>query len=99
MKLTDELFRKLQTLSRIELFDNERERCREELEKIIEYIEILNEVDTENVEPLVHLFKESCTLREDETGESLSLDMALSNSPKTVDGCFSVPKAVGEVKE
>lgn len=99
MKLTNELFDKLQTLSQIELFGSDRERCREEIEKIITYTEFLNEVDTSDVEPLVHLFTESSQLREDEPKESLHVDKALSNSPRTADGCFCVPKAVSEVKE
>lgn len=99
MELTNELFDKLQQLSQTVLSDSEREHCRQELQRIITYTDILNEVDTENVEPLVHLFTQSCVLREDEVGVSLCVHSALSNSQKTADGCFAVPKAVGEVTE
>jgi aspartyl-tRNA(Asn)/glutamyl-tRNA(Gln) amidotransferase subunit C len=64
--------------------------------QIVEYVEKLNEADTEGVEPMASLLEESTWLREDLPGAMLSSAEALRNAPKKTEGFFSVPKVVGE---
>ena len=68
-------------------------------EKIVAYVEKLNGVDTEGVEPLASVFEVSDMLRDDEPGPMLSPAEALRNAPKKTEGFFSVPKVLGDSVE
>lgn len=94
MEITDKLIEHLEALAHIELGSEERADCRRDFEKIITYMDTLSALDTDGVEPLVHLSGRVNVLREDESGETLGSDEALCNACETADGCFSVPKAV-----
>lgn len=63
-------------------------------EKIISYMDTLSALDTDGVEPLTDLSDTVNVLREDEPGETLGVDEALSNATETAGGCFCVPKTV-----
>ena len=62
--------------------------------KIISYMDTLSALDTDGVEPLTNLSDTVNVLREDETGETLGVEEALSNAAETAGGCFCVPKTV-----
>ena len=94
MQITDELIRRLESLGRIELTSEQRENTKKDLQKILTYIETLNEFDTTDVEPLSHSFPITNVMREDEIKESSDRDLILSNAPSQADGCFSVHKTV-----
>lgn len=94
MEISDELISHLESLAHIELGIDERKSCREDFEKIISYMDTLSALDTDGVEPLCSLSDTVNVLREDEPGETLGIEEALSNACETADGCFSVPKAV-----
>jgi aspartyl-tRNA(Asn)/glutamyl-tRNA(Gln) amidotransferase subunit C len=68
----------------------------EQFNQIISYIEKLNEVDTEGVEPMTSVLQAVDVFREDEPGAMLSQADALKNAPKKTEGFFSVPKVLGE---
>ncbi len=78
-------------LARLELSEAELETMTAQLGSILDYVEQLKQVDTENVEPLVHPMPLQNVLRDDEPTASLPLDQALSNAPKKSDDCFLVP--------
>ena len=81
-------------LSRLELPDATIEKMTEQLSGVLDYIEKLNELDTENIEPMSHPGALSNVFREDEPGKSLSVEEALKNAPDRVDGCFRVPRVI-----
>ena len=81
-------------LARIELTVEEEARLGTQLGDILKYVDKLNELDVEGVEPTAHAVPLTNVLREDEPRESLSHEDALRNAPKTVSGLFIVPKII-----
>lgn len=94
MQITDELIAYLEELSRLELTKEEEERAKRDLGNVVEYIDTLNELDTESVDPISHILPVSNVFREDEVKPSFDRDAILDNAPEKKDGCFKVPKAV-----
>ncbi len=84
----------LEILSKLSLSSSEREKTMEELGKILSYIDKLNELDTSNVEPLIHVIQQENIFREDEVVNGDGADEALANAPKKKDNQFVVPKTV-----
>ena len=89
-----EVILKLERLAKLKLSEAERSRIGEDLEKILEMINKLEEIDTSEVEPLQYIHDEVNVLREDAPDNMLSTDEALSNAPKRVDNYFAVPKII-----
>ncbi len=83
---------KVAKLSRLELSDVEVEEFTGQLRAILEYVEKMNELDTEGVEPLAHCLAISNVLREDCARESLGTEVALANAPQRDGDFFKVPK-------
>ena len=94
MVITDELISYLEELARIRLSEEAEQKAKEDLQKILAYIDTLNELDTEGVEPMSHSFPIKNVLREDEVRPSTDRELILSNAPKQKDGCFMVPRTV-----
>ena len=84
----------LEKLGRIRLTDEEKEKALIDLRSILGYIDKLNELDTDSVEPLSHAFPITNVYREDIVTNSDQRDAILSNAPAQKDGCFKVPKTV-----
>ena len=78
-------------LARLTLDESELEALTSHLEQVLEYVGILNQADTEGVEPLAGASERTDVLREDEPGESLARDQALSGAPRHDDRFFLVP--------
>lgn len=81
-------------LARLEFDPQRAEELSAEMTKILGWMEKLNEVDTENVEPLIHISTEVNVLRKDEIGNILDHDAALKNAPKKDSNYFRVPKVI-----
>ena len=94
MQIADELVGYLEELSRLELTKEEEERAKRELGNVVEYIDTLNELDTESVEPTSHILPVNNVFREDEVTHSFERGAIIGNAPETKNGCFKVPKAV-----
>ena len=94
MDITMDLISYLEKLGRIRLTEEEKERTRIDLSSILGYIDKLNELDTESVEPLSHAFPITNVFREDIVTNSDRRDAILSNAPAQKDGSFKVPKTV-----
>lgn len=94
MKIDDVLITYLESLGRIELTEDEREKCGKNLADILSYMDTLNELDTKDVEPLSHSFPVTNIFREDEVRLSDDRELLLSNAPRQKDGCFKVSKTV-----
>jgi aspartyl-tRNA(Asn)/glutamyl-tRNA(Gln) amidotransferase subunit C len=81
-------------LSRIRLDDEQSEIMQKELGKILDYMEILQSVDTSGIEPLSHVFSVTNVTRPDEAGEHFERELLLANAPDSTHEAFVVPKAV-----
>ena len=94
MKIDDRMIDKISGLAYLEFRDEEKEKIRKDLEQILTFVEKLNELDTDRVDPLVYLSDNPDVLREDRIIHSLSRDDALLNAPDQSDGFFRVPKVI-----
>ena len=94
MKITEELIDDIAALSRLKLDDAERAAMAGELEKIVSYMDVLSQVDTEGVEPLSHVLDLSNVLRPDVVEPSYDREALLKGAPKRDQATFLVPKAV-----
>lgn len=95
-KIDEAQVRRVALLSRLELSDEEVTQFSGQLSDIVTYIEKLNELDTDNVEPLAHCLPVHNVLREDVPAPSLTNDQALANAPERVDEYFKMPKVLGD---
>ncbi len=87
MSLSRDDVKKVAKLANLPITSEEEERYSEQLSKIIDYIELLNQVDTKDVEPTFNVTGLSNVLREDVVGESISQEAALQNA-KSKNGFF-----------
>ena len=78
-------------LARLRLADDELDRMADEMSKILEHVETMNELDLEDVEPTSHVVDLTNVLREDTPRPSLDRDRALEQAPDAADGGFRVP--------
>ncbi|HPQ08848.1 MAG TPA: Asp-tRNA(Asn)/Glu-tRNA(Gln) amidotransferase subunit GatC [Bacteroidia bacterium] len=95
-KINEELINQLAHLARLEFNNEEKQRILNDLNRILDYIEQLNEVPTDNVEPLIYLSPNQNILREDEVIETLSKEEALANAPKKDSDYIRVPKVINQ---
>ncbi len=86
--------RRVARLARINLSDSEIEQFSSQLSDILEYVDQLNELDTNGVEPTTHPLKISNVFRPDQIGKSLSNSQALANAPQKHADFFAVPKVL-----
>ena len=94
MKITDEMIDYIGILARLRLEEDEKESAKVEMEKIINYMDKLNEVDTTGIEAMSHAFPVKNVFRKDEVRPSVPRDEIIANAPRKNDGCFQVPKTV-----
>lgn len=90
--LETEKVRKVAVLARLKLSDAEIGDYATKLGNILKYVDTLNEVDTEGVEPMVHAVELSNVFRADVVQPSLPREAALQNAPKTDGTFFLVPQ-------
>lgn len=95
-RIDAEQVRKTAKLSRLDLTDDEVEQFSGQLSAILEYVEKMNELDTENVEPLAHCLPVSNCFREDAPKESLGTERTLANAPQRDGEFFKVPKILDD---
>ena len=94
MEVNDEMIDKLANLSRLQFNEGEKEEIKNDLEKMIRFINKLNEIDTTGVKPLLHMSDEVNVLRDDIVEGSISTEDALKNAPHHNDKYFLVPKVI-----
>ena len=94
MKIDDLMIGKISQLARLEFEKGERARIRQDLEQILTFVEKLNELDTDNVEPLVYLSDKKDVLRADREELTISHEEALLNAPEKSGRFFMVPKVI-----
>lgn len=94
MKIDTTLISRLEKLSRLQLGDTEREKLTADLQRILDMVDTLGNLNTDQVEPLVYLNDEMNVLRNDEAGIQLSPAEALQNAPEQNGQFFMVPKMI-----
>ena len=94
MEVNDALVDKLAHLARLKFNEEEKHEIKTDLQRMIIFVEKLNELDLENVEPLLHMSGEINVLRQDEVGGSISRSEALKNAPLHDEQFFKVPKVI-----
>lgn len=94
MEVNDAMVDKLAHLARLKFNEGEKQEIKKDLQKMIEFVEKLNELDLAGVEPLLHMSEEVNVLREDEIKGSVSREDALKNAPSHDEQFFKVPKVI-----
>ena len=96
MALTKEEVLKIAKLSKLSFEAKEIEKFQIELNDILKYIDMLNEVDTSEVKPLVYINEAVNNFREKEEKPSLKIEKVLLNAPESAENAIVVPKVIGE---
>ena len=94
MNINTEMVDYIAELSRLELQTGEKQAMTAQLEQIIAYMDVLNKLDTQDVEPMSHVFPVKNVLREDEVEPSQDRAELLAGAPVPDREAFLVPKAV-----
>ena len=94
MEVNDELVDKLANLARLQFNETEKQSIKTDLQKMIQFVEKLNGLDTAGVEPLLHMSDGVNVLREDEAKGSIERSEGLKNAPVQDGVFFKVPKVI-----
>ncbi len=94
MKIDKALISRLEHLARLELSAEERETIMADLNEILEMVEKLQELDTNNVEPLIYVNEDVNVWREDQITGQVDREAALRNAPASDGTFFQVPKVI-----
>ena len=85
--ISDETMEYVGILAKLELKDEEKESARQDMQKMLDYVDKLNELDT-------HIFEMGNVFREDEVTNGDDRDAMLANAPEVKEGQYKVPKTV-----
>lgn len=94
MEVNEALVDKLAQLSKLKFNTEEKQEIKTDLQRMIGFVEKLNELNLDGVKPLLHMSREVNVLREDEIKGSVSRDEALKNAPQHDEQFFKVPKVI-----
>lgn len=91
-KISDETIEYVGILAKLELSDEEKEQAKSDMETMLDYIDTLNELDTEGIEPMSHVFPVSNVFREDVVTNGDNHEEMLANAPEMKEQSYKVPK-------
>ncbi len=94
MKISKEEVEKLAHLARLEFSEEEKLSMQADMDKILGFVDKINELDLEGVEPLVYLNEDRNIMRADQVVQRISKEEALKNSPAKDSDYFRVPKVL-----
>lgn len=94
MQITNELISYVASLSCVKLEESEVLEMQKQISTIVDYMDTLNELDTDGIEPLSHIFNITNVMRDDEIVASYSREDILSNAPQCNEESFIVPKVI-----
>ena len=94
MEVNDSLIDNLATLARLHFNEDEKKEIKSDLQRMIAFIDKLNELNTDGVEPVLHMSEEINVFREDVVQGSISREQGLKNAPATDGVFFQVPKVI-----
>ncbi len=92
--ISDETMEYVGILAKLELSDEQKEQAKKDMARMLDYIDMLNELDTSGVEPMSHVFPVNNVFREDEVANGDEREKILKNAPAKKEGSFMVPKTV-----
>ena len=93
--IDDETIENVCILAKLSLRDEAKEKAKEDMQKLLDYVDKLDELDTEGVEPLSHIFGDQNVFREDVVTNGDNKEAMLANAPKAKEGQYQVPKTIG----
>jgi len=94
LKITKEEVRHVAHLARLNFSEGEEEKFTSQLNTILMYVDILNEVDTAGIQPMTHAISLGNVFRDDTEKKSLGVEIALEGAPDGKMGFFGVPKVI-----
>ena len=94
MRIDKDLVEKIAHLARLQFNETEKVKIEADLNRILDFMETLNEVDTSMVAPLIYMNDEVNVLRKDEVIQTITHEEGLSNAPKKDTDYFRVPKVI-----
>ena len=94
MKLDEKMVDKIAELSKIEFKDDEKLTIINDMINMLEFVDQLKELNTDQVKPLIHMSEEVNVLREDEIIETVGQQDALKNAPSKDSTYFKIPKVL-----
>jgi aspartyl-tRNA(Asn)/glutamyl-tRNA(Gln) amidotransferase subunit C len=94
MKIDDRMIERIASLAYLEFGEEEKKKIRQDLEQILTFVEKLNELDTENVDPLIYLSENTDVLREDKVVKSITSEEAILNAPGKSGRFIKVPRVI-----
>ena len=92
--ISDETMEYVGILAKLELSEEEKQAAKKDMERMLDYIDTLNELDTSGIEPMSHVFSVSNVFREDVVENGDGGEETLANAPKCRDRAFVVPRTV-----
>ena len=93
--ISDETIEYVGILAKLELSPEEKEQAKQDMGRMLDHIDKLNELDVSGVEPMSHVFPVNNVFREDEVTNGDGSEETLANAPKEKDNQFVVPKTIG----
>lgn len=96
MSVNNKQVEQIAKLARLKFDENEIENLTKDMNKILDYMDQLNELDTDNIEPLSHPLDLSNVMREDKLKESISREEVFKNAPSHNEEFFKVPKVINK---
>lgn len=94
MTMTIRDVERVAALSRLELSESEKERYAQQLDAILKFVDQLNRLDTNDVDPTTHVIPLANVMRDDEVRPSWPLEDVFRNAPDEEDGQFKVPSVL-----
>ncbi len=93
--ISDETIEYVGILAKLELSGEEKEQAKQDMGRMLDYIDKLNELDVSGVEPMSHVFPVNNVFREDVVENGDGHEKTLANAPQRKDDTFVVPKTIG----
>ncbi len=94
MKVNNKLITDIAMLAKLNFDESSMESMKSDMQKILGFVDKLNEINTEGIDPLIYLNEENNVMRKDEVNESINQKEALKNSPEKDSDYFKVPKVI-----
>lgn len=94
MEIDNKTVDRIATLAKLQFDDNKKEEIKNDLNRMLAFVDKINEVNTDGVEPLVHMNNEINVLREDVVKVTISQEEALKNAPQKDSDYFKIPKVL-----
>ena len=93
--IDDETIENVCILAKLSLGEEAKAKAKQDMQKMLDYVEKLDELDTDGVEPLSHIFGDEIVFRDDVVTNGDNKEAMLANAPKEKEGQYQVPKTIG----